>query len=359
MVAPRTAVPLAERTTLEIGGPAAYLVEVETVGALRDALGWAAERDLPVTVVGGGSNLVVADDGVPGLTVVIATRGLQIERRPDRTVLTAAAGEPWDEVVAAAVAEDLAGIECLSGIPGSAGATPIQNVGAYGQEVAAVIASVRVLDRTTLEERELGPADCAFAYRSSRFRRPDNPLVVVAVSFELRPGGPPTLAYAQLAELFPGRARPGLGEVRAAVLELRRGKSMVLDPADPNRRSVGSFFVNPVVGPETAEAVADAARALGVLGAGETMPMHEAGQGRLKLSAAWLIEHAGFPRGSVRGRVGLSSAHALAVVNRRGATAAELVAFARDIRRGVRSHLGVDLRPEPVFLGFTTSDPTD
>ncbi|MCU0302896.1 MAG: UDP-N-acetylmuramate dehydrogenase [Thermoanaerobaculales bacterium] len=359
MVTPRTDVPLAERTTLEVGGPAEHLVEVETVEALRDALGWAADRHLPVTVLGGGSNVVVGDDGLPGLTVVIAARGLEIERRNDRAVLTAAAGEPWDEVVAAAVAEGLAGIECLSGIPGLAGATPIQNVGAYGQEVAAVISEVRVLDRTTLEERRLTAADCGFGYRASRFRRPDNPFVVLSVSFELRPGGPPTLAYAQLAGLFPGPARPGLGEVRAGVLELRRGKSMVLDPDDPNRRSAGSFFTNPVVGRETAEAVTDAARALGVLDAGATMPMHEVGEGQVKLSAAWLIEHAGFPRGSVRGRVGLSSAHALALVNRGGATAAELVGLARDIRRGVRSHLGVDLTPEPVFLGFTTSDPTD
>ena len=351
--------PLAPLTTLELGGAAELMVEAASLDELCDALAWARDRGLPVSVLGGGSNVVVDDGGVPGLVIRIALRGRDVERRHDRTLVTVAAGEPWDDVVAAAVDEDLAGLECLSGIPGTAGATPIQNVGAYGQEVATVIDEVRVIHRETLETSPLRPAELGFGYRTSRLRRPDNPLIVTEIVFRLEPGGAPTLAYAQLAEQFSGGGAPTLGEVRRAVLELRRGKSMVIDETDPNRRSVGSFFVNPTVDGAALEALTESARLLGVLGWDDRPPAWEVGPDRHKLSAAWLIEHAGFPRGAVRGPVGLSSNHALAVINRGGATADELVAFARDIRRGVRSHLGVDLQPEPVFWGFSVSDPTD
>ena len=351
--------PLAERTTLEVGGDAEYLVDAGTAAELRDALRWASDRDFPVTILGGGSNVVVADGGVAGLVVRMAVRGLELDRRRAGVVMTVGAGEPWDEVVAAAVRENLAGIECLSGIPGTAGATPIQNVGAYGQEVASVVEGVRVLHRDTLEESVLTAADCAFGYRSSRLREQGNPFIVVGVSFKLDPGGPPNLSYSQVAERFEGSPAPSLGEVRAAVLEHRRSKSMVVDEDDPNRRSAGSFFVNPVVSDAAVDELVESARLLGVLDFDQLPPIHPVGENRNKLSAGWIIEAAGFPRGAVRGRVGLSSKHALAVINRGGATAAELVGFARDIRRGVRTHLGVDLRPEPVFLGFDTTDPTD
>jgi UDP-N-acetylmuramate dehydrogenase len=350
---------LAERTTLEVGGDAEYLVDAGTAAELRDALRWAADRELPVTVLGGGSNVVVADGGVPGLVVRMAVRGLELDRRRDGVVLNVGAGEPWDEVVGTAVREDLAGIECLSGIPGTAGATPIQNVGAYGQEVASVVEGVRVLHRDNLEESVLTAADCAFGYRSSRLREPGNPFIVLEVSFRLAPGGRPNLSYSQVAERFEGSPVPSLGEVRAAVLELRRSKSMVIDEDDPNRRSAGSFFVNPVVTDAAVDELVETARLLGVLDFDQLPPIHPVGENRNKLSAGWIIEAAGFPRGAVRGRVGLSSKHALALINRGGATAAELVGFARDIRRGVRTHLGVDLRPEPVFLGFDTTDPTE
>jgi len=355
---PSVDVPLAERISLEVGGCAEHFVEATTIDQIRDALLWARERDIPVTILGGGSNVVVADEGVRGLVIAVQNRGIDIDRRHDRVLMTVAAGEPWDEVVSAAVAENLAGIECLSGIPGTAGATPVQNVGAYGQEVASVIREVRLLNRESLEEKALEPGDCAFGYRSSLFRRAGNLWIVVGVALELRPGGPPTLSYAQLAERFPGASPPSLGEARAAVLELRREKSMVWDEADPNHRSAGSFFVNPVVDDDGVESVTAAARALGVLGLADFPPVHEVGEGRYKLSAGWLVEHAGFPRGAIHGRVGLSSNHALALINRGGATTAELIDFAVEIRRGVRSHLGVDLTPEPVFLGFPTSDPT-
>lgn len=350
--------PLAERTTLEIGGCAEHFVEATAVDELRDALLWAREQQLPVTILGGGSNVVVADEGVPGLTIALGNRGIDLKTDGDEVLMTVAAGEEWDDVVAAAVAENLAGIECLSGIPGTAGATPVQNVGAYGQEVASVIREVRVFNLESLEEQVLSRGDCAFGYRSSVFRNAGNSWIVVGVVFELRPGGPPTLNYAQLAERFPGASPPSLGEARAAVLDLRREKSMVWDEADPNHRSAGSFFVNPVVDDDGVESVTAAARSLGVLGLADFPPVYEVGEGRYKLSAGWLVEHAGFPRGAIHGRVGLSSNHALALINRGGATAAELIDFAVEIRRGVRSHLGIDLTPEPVFLGFPTADPT-
>jgi len=356
---PTTHEPLAPRTTLEIGGAAEYFAEARSVDEVREALRWAAEKSLPVSVLGGGSNVVVAGDGIRGLVLGIANRGIDIERKHNRRVLTAAAGEPWDDVVSSAVGEDLAGIECLSGIPGTAGATPIQNVGAYGQEVGAVIEDIRVLHRETLEERVLTPAECDFAYRSSVLRRPDSPYIVLELRFGLQEAGRPTLSYAQLAERFSGAEPPGLAEVRTAVLDLRRSKSMVIDDDDPNRRSVGSFFVNPVVTVATLNDLVESARLLGVLGVDETPPAHPVGKDLFKLSAGWLIEHAGYPRGCVRGRVGLSSKHALALINRGGATTEELVAFATEIRRGVRSHLGIDLKPEPVFLGFDSADPTE
>jgi len=356
---PSAEVTLAPMTTLELGGNADCFLEATSASEVVDGLQWAAEREIPVTVLGGGSNVVVADTGVRGLVLRIASRGIDLERRPDRTVLTAAAGEPWDDVVSAAVGEGLAGIECLSGIPGTTGATPIQNVGAYGQEVGTVIEGVRVLHRETLVEGVLTADECEFGYRSSVLRRGGNPYVVLDVSFALRPGGSPELTYSQLAELFPGPTKPSLGELRDAVLDLRRDKSMVLDDDDPNRRSAGSFFVNPVVDEATLNDLIASARLLGVLSHDDRPPAHEVGEGQFKLSAGWLIEHAGFPRGSVRGRVGLSSRHPLALINRGGAGTGELVAFATEIRRGVRSLLGIDLRPEPVFLGFDKADPTE
>ncbi len=359
MIEPLPNAPLAPRTTLELGGRAEWLVEAGSEAEIRDALGWAVDRGVPVSVLGGGSNVVVADRGVRGLIVTIATRGLDIDRRHDVALVTAAAGEPWDEVVKTTVAENLAGIECLSGIPGTAGATPIQNVGAYGQEVASVVARVRVLHRETLEETVMTATECGFGYRSSVFRRADNPYIILDVAFSLVAGGAPNLGYAQVAEGFAAGATPTLGELRAAVLDLRRSKSMVIDDDDPNRRSVGSFFVNPVVDGANLESVIASARVLGVLGFDQQPPVHPVGEERYKLSAAWLVEHAGFPRGAVRGRVGLSTKHALALVHRGDGTTGELIEFARDIRRGVRAHLGVDLKPEPVFWGFDRDDPTE
>jgi UDP-N-acetylmuramate dehydrogenase len=344
--------PLAPLTTLRLGGPAARMVvaaaEDELVAAIREA----DEAGEAVLVLGGGSNVVVADGGFPGTVVRVATRGVRRQRTDGRVRLTVQAGEPWEAVVEEAVALGLAGVECLAGIPGSAGATPIQNVGAYGQEVAATIAAVRVLDRATGTVQELPPEACGFRYRTSVFKRDDR-RVVLAVAFDLeRSTASAPVRYAELARALAVRVgeRVPLHEARAAVLGLRRGKGMVVDPADPDSVSAGSFFTNPVL---DAGAFADLQRRarerLG--GDGPAPPHFPEPDGRVKTSAAWLIERAGFHRGHARGRVAISTKHSLALVNRGGATTAELVALAREIAAGVRDAFGVELRPEPVFVG--------
>jgi UDP-N-acetylmuramate dehydrogenase len=344
----REHVPLAPYCTLGVGGPARFFVEARAEETLLAALDWAARRAVPARILGGGSNLVVADAGVDGLVVRLDLRGIATREVADAVELTAAAGEPWDGLVGHAVGRGWAGLECLSGIPGLVGATPIQNVGAYGQEVSDTVGAVRVLDRVGGRVVTLAPEACGFGYRDSMFksRVPDR-YVVVTVTYRLVPGGPPTVRYAELAQHLAARGRlaPTLGEVRAGVLAIRRAKSMVLEPDDPNRRSCGSFFVNPVV------SAADCARVEARAG-DPAMPRWPQPDGRVKLSAAWLIERAGFRRGERDGAVGLSSRHTLAVVAHEGAGARDVVAFARRLRAGVDARLGVRLQPEPVFWGF-------
>lgn len=330
-------VPLAPFTTLGIGGPARFYELVPDEGAARRAVAWAQERDVPWTVLGGGSNLLISDAGFPGLVIHMATRGIHDD---GNGVVRVAAGEEWEPFVAACVARGWAGVECLSGIPGRVGATPIQNVGAYGQEVREVIAAVRAFDTVAGRDVTFGAAECRFRYRDSRFKSEEaGRHVVLEVTFALRPGGAPSVRYADLQRRFAGREAPSLAEVREAVIAVRRTKSMVLDPADPNSRSAGSFFTNPIVPLEVAEAIP-----------GEP-PRYPAGDGRCKLSAAWLIERAGFPRGFTRGRVGLSANHTLAIVNRGGATAEDVRALMREIQAAVDDRFHVTLAPEPVFLG--------
>ena len=351
MTAPHTVavterVPLAPLTTLGVGGAARWFVEAADEGAVRAAHAWARKRSVPLRVLGGGSNLVVADAGVDALVVRIALRGLTHRERGGAVELTAAAGEPWDGVVARSVERGWAGLECLSGIPGLVGATPIQNVGAYGQEVSDTVVAVRALDTTTGDIAEIAAPDCGFAYRDSLFKR-ETPgrFVVLAVIYRLRPGGAPTLTYADVQRQLVGRRAATLADTRAAVLAIRRGKSMVLDdPADPNRRSCGSFFLNPIVA--AAQAAVIVARA-----ADPAMPRWPQPDGRVKLSAAWLIEHAGFTRGERDGAVGLSSRHTLAIVAHDGARASDVLAFARRLQDRVAERFGVRLSPEPVFWG--------
>ena len=325
---------LADLTTLGVGGPVERLVEAQTTAELIAAVREADEAGRPLLLLGGGSNVVAPDEGWPGDVVLVRTAG--VERTGG--LLHVEAGSPWDELVARTVDEGLAGIEALSGIPGSTGATPIQNVGAYGQEVAQTITEVRVYDRREKTERTLLPDDCGFAYRDSRLKQQPGRFVVLTVTFALdesplsRPVG-----YAELARRLGvevGETAP-LADVRAAVLELRRGKGMVLDPADPDSRSAGSFFTNQIV-----------PSARGV----EGCPTWPAGDGLVKLSAAWLVEQAGFGRGVRDGRVGTSSRHSLALTTEPGATAAELLAYADRIVRSVQERFGVDLVMEPTTV---------
>lgn len=350
----RRDVPLAPCTTLELGGRARFYLEVEREGELVEALRWAAAQDLPAALLGAGSNVVVADEGFPGLVVRVATRGIAVTRSGQELLVTAAAGEPWDELVNLAVGEGWAGIECLSGIPGTAGATPVQNVGAYGQEIGQVLHSVRVLDRSTWEVVTLTAAELQLGYRTGLLRRQPGRRAVLTVTLALRPGGEATVRYRELEELLEAGGRdPGLARVREAVLELRRGKSMLLTPDDPNRRSAGSFFLNPLVEPAVADEVARRALAAGCLDAPERLPRFPTPQGAVKLPAAWLVERAGFPRGYRRGAVGLSTRHALALVHHGGGSTAALLALARDIVTAVEERFGVTLVPEPTALDGT------
>ena len=335
-------VPLAALTTLGLGGPADVLITVETEAELVEA----ALADDRALVLGGGSNLVVADAGLRGTVIRIATQGLT----EVRDGLEVAAGQDWDGFVAHAVAAGRSGVEALSGIPGLTGATPVQNVGAYGQEVSHTVVRVRALDRRSATVVELDAQGCRFAYRTSLFKAHPARWVVLAVVFDLAadPLSAP-VRYAELARALGiglGERAP-LGEVRAAVLALRRGKGMVLDPLDPDSRSAGSFFTNPVLGAAEVAALREQF--------GEVSAWPDAG-GRSKVSAAWLIERAGFGRGWGAGVVGLSSKHVLALVNRGGASTADLVRLAREVRDGVQQATGVRLVPEPVFAGGWTLD---
>ncbi|MET0770661.1 MAG: UDP-N-acetylmuramate dehydrogenase [Solirubrobacteraceae bacterium] len=332
---------LSELTTLRLGGPPRRLVEARDEAAIVAAVREADDAGEPVLVVAGGSNLVVADAGFPGTVVRIASRGAEGG--------TVAAGEEWDPFVARCVAEGLAGVECLSGIPGSVGATPIQNVGAYGQEVADVIRSVRAYDRRAREVREIPAAECGFAYRSSAFKRDPGHWVVLSVTFDLpRQDRSMPIRYAELARALgveEGGTAP-LADVREAVLALRRRKGMVIDPADPDSVSAGSFFTNPVLSAEAFAALE--AR----VDNGARPPRFPQPDGSVKTSAAWLIEHAGFARGhGDPATIAISSKHTLALTNRGAGTTAQLVALAREIAGGVDERFGVQLEPEPVFAG--------
>jgi UDP-N-acetylmuramate dehydrogenase len=345
-------VPLSQYTTLELGGPAEYFVRVRERAELIDALQWARGRKLAVQVLGGGSNVVISDLGLPGLTIRLETRGVRTVRAAaDVVELSVEAGEPWDAAVERAVAEDLAGLECLSGIPGLAGATPIQNVGAYGQEVSQTIRRVELLDRDTLQVVTRTHAECGFGYRTSTFKAAPDRFVVLSVTFGLREHGAARVQYAELARAL-ANPQPRLNEVRDTVLALRRTKSMVIDPADENRRSVGSFFLNPVVSAEVVKDVATRAIAAGLITAEAELPSFAA-DGGIKLPAAWLIERSGFAKGQRMNGVGISSRHALALVNDGRGTSAELVELARTIQNAVQAKFGVRLQPEPVLLGVS------
>lgn len=350
---------LAELTTLRLGGPASDIVECTGRESLIEVIECCDNAARPVLLLGGGSNLLVADEGFDGTVARILTRGVDRHATGDRVLITAQAGESWDRLVQRCVDEDLAGIECLAGIPGSVGATPIQNVGAYGQDVAMTISQVVVYDRATREVQTLAPAECRFGYRSSIFKRQVDRWAVLEVAFALKASDTSEpIRYAELARclgITVGERAP-VKRVRDAVLQLRRAKGMVLAENDPDTVSVGSFFLNPII--ERAELPALRDRIHALCGAGTELPVFNADSGKVKLSAAWLIERAGFHRGyGDPAGIAISSKHTLALTNRGRGTTADVVALAQNIARTVWQMFEVELKPEPMFVGHTWHAP--
>ena len=345
-------VPLAPMTTLGMGGPARYFAEITNAEDLSAGIRWARARNLPLFVLGGGSNIVVADAGFPGLVLRVSIRGMDIRLENDAATVTAGAGEEWDPLVATCVQSNYAGIECLSGIPGRIGATPIQNVGAYGQEFSETIVSVDAIDLATGRPTRMPAHECGFGYRTSRFKTSDRDrYIITGVTYRLAINGRPAVRYPELRAYLDetGLSDGRLTDVRDAVLAIRRRKAMVTDPAEPDSRSVGSFFVNPVVSPEEFEQIK--ARIGAFLKQGEAIPTFPTPEGQVKIPAAWLIERAGFRRGHIRGNVGLSTKHPLAIINRGGGTAREVADLAAEIRGRVFEVYGITLTPEPIFVG--------
>jgi UDP-N-acetylmuramate dehydrogenase len=350
-VAPRRLqrnVPLAPLTTLGIGGPAKSFIRTETVDEIRETISWAASQHEPLFILGGGSNVLIADEGFDGVVLLIDLRGITIrDETLDVVTVYVAAGEPWDHFVAFAVDNGWAGIECLSGIPGLTGATPIQNVGAYGQEVSETIIRVELIERDTGRVVTMTNWDCGFGYRRSVFKNAAKDRYIVAgVTFRLKRGGAATIRYPELQTYLDDRGIDvrNLRQVREAVIAIRKRKGMVLDPSDPDTRSDGSFFMNPVV---TSSRFDDLLHRAGT----KNVPHFPSGD-QIKLSAAWLIENAGFHKGFVHGNVGLSSKHTLAVINRGGGTARQVLELVAMIREAVREKFGVEIQPEPNFVGF-------
>jgi UDP-N-acetylmuramate dehydrogenase len=349
-------IPLAPLTTFKVGGPARYFVEAVTEEEVKTAVAHAAQRQWPLFVLGGGSNLLIADEGWPGLVLKIAITGITEQRSTQpaesgNDVFQAGAGHGWDSFVAHTVRANYSGIECLSGIPGTVGGTPIQNVGAYGQEAAETIACVRVLEIATGQVHELNNSECGFAYRSSIFNSAQRDrYIVLQVTYRLSRNGAPRLEYADLKEHFAGfSGTPSLQQVRGAVCAIRQSKAMLIVDGDEDCRSAGSFFKNPLVSRDEANRIEALARQLVP---GRELPQYPGENGLIKLSAAWLVEQAGIHKGYDRGPVGTSRKHALALVNRGGAMARDILTLKDDIQQRVMNVWGVMLHPEPVFAGF-------
>jgi len=342
-------VPLAPFTTLAVGGPARYFVEALSTADVLAGIEYAKSHHAPLFILGGGSNLVVSDAGWPGLVLRISIPGINHRHGHGTAYFDVGAGENWDEFVAIVVQHHCAGVECLSGIPGSVGGTPVQNVGAYGQDVSETITTVAALDLQTGQEEEFDKNDCGFGYRTSIFNTSQRGrYVILRVTFALPHGGEPRLAYADLKKYFAaGPAKPTLADVREAVLEIRASKAMLITPGDEDSRSAGSFFKNPVLSPAEFEALKQKALARGL-----EIPSYPALHAQRKVSAAWLVEQSGFSKGYTKGHVGISRKHALAIANRGGATAAEVVALKGEIQQGVRERWGIALEVEPVLVGF-------
>jgi UDP-N-acetylmuramate dehydrogenase len=344
---------LAPMTTLDVGGPARWFIEATTEADVAAAAAWTQEREIPLFVLGGGSNLLVADEGFDGAVLHVGLKGIRKLESGAHVVYQAGAGEDWDAFVRQCIADSSAGLECLTGIPGTVGGTPVQNVGAYGQEVGTSIERVRVYDLKAGEFVEFSNAECGFVYRCSRFNTVDRGrYVVTRVDYRLIPGGAPTLSYAELQRAFTGRPKPTLTEVADVVRDIRSSKGMLLQEGDPDCRSAGSFFKNPVASNEQMNRIASVAGQLP-----PTFPIAQPGEAadRVKVPAAWLIEQSGFAKGFSYGAAGISSRHTLALTNRGGARASEILALADEIASAVFVRFGVRLEREPVLLGFENS----
>jgi UDP-N-acetylmuramate dehydrogenase len=345
-------IPLAPLTTLHVGGPARYFMDAHTEQEAKDAVAYAAERKLPLFVLGGGSNLLVSDSGWPGLVLKISLAGVEFEGDKQKMLFHVAAGESWDNFVALTVNKNCSGLECLSGIPGTAGGTPVQNVGAYGQEVSETITRVHALEIATGNLLEFSNSDCSFAYRTSRFNTThQDQFIVLEVSYRLHRNGDPKIDYADLKKVFSGgnSNHPTLQHVRDAVRSIRQSKAMLIVEGDEDCRSAGSFFKNPVVTESEASRIQTLAEKVAP---GKTLPRYPAANGHVKLAAAWLVEQSGFHKGYSLGTVGISRRHTLAIVNRGGATATDILALKDEIQKKVFATWGVSLQPEPVFVGF-------
>jgi UDP-N-acetylmuramate dehydrogenase len=342
-------VPLAPLTTLKVGGAARYFIEATSVAEVSQGVEFSKSADLPLFILGGGSNLVISDAGWPGLVLKIGITGINHRHGHDEVIFEAGAGEDWDKFVGMVVAHNIAGIECLSGIPGSVGASPVQNVGAYGQEVSNTIESVVALDLRDGEVHELSNQDCGFSYRTSIFNSTERGrYVILQVNYSLKHGAEAYVAYADLKKYFAGWSeKPTLANVRDAVRKIRAGKGMLITAGDDDCRSAGSFFKNPILSADQYQALTARAAAKNL-----QIPSYPALDAQKKVSAAWLVEHSGFSRGYGNGPVGISRKHALAIVNRGNATAADIVALKEDIQQRVEEIWGILLEPEPVFVGF-------
>jgi len=357
-------VPLAPLTTLQVGGAARYFAELRREDDVREAAQFAKTRDLPLFVLGGGSNLVVADSGWPGLVLRIAIGGITTPSTNDATgnavLFSVGAGVNWDDFVAQAVVQNCAGVECLSGIPGSVGGTPVQNVGAYGQEVADTIESVRALDLKQDRIVVLPKPACGFRYRTSIFNSTERGrYIILRVNYRLKRGGAPSLKYADLQKHFAERLAenpaerktpPSLVETREAVREIRRSKGMLIVPGDDDCRSAGSFFKNPVLSEAQCKELTARAESKGL-----AIPSYPALDAQRKVSAAWLVEHSGFAKGYAVGAAGISQKHALALINRGDAKASDIVGLKDEIQHGVWEAWAILLEPEPVFVGFQSA----
>jgi UDP-N-acetylmuramate dehydrogenase len=345
-------IPLAPLTTFHIGGPARFFVEAKSRSEVEEAVAFARTQNAPLFILGGGSNLLVADSGWPGLVLKVAIPGIEQcpgHNKEGKTLFDVGAGEVWDRFVSHAVVAKCAGVECLSGIPGSVGATPVQNVGAYGQEVSKTVESVEVFDRHDNQVRELRNEACGFSYRASIFNTTERDrFIILSVTYALIPGGEPHLEYADLKSHFAGReSRPNLAETREAVRHIRARKGMLITPGDPDSHSAGSFFKNPVLSEAQHEELRKRAASRGL-----HVPAYPALEKSKKVSAAWLVEHSGFARGYGFGHTGLSTRHALAIINRGGAAAAEVLALKEQIQHRVEELWGIRLEPEPVMVGL-------